>query len=115
MILGDSYAAPTAVMLINLVKNLNKSCTPDILWSAILGYWNININLYVIGLTDQFQRNRITEVLYDAICEEIKRELPDGQTGQKYAVGSGNEEIIVAGAETGHICSGLEYRFFMYR
>lgn len=36
---GDSYAAPTAVMLINLVKNLNKSCTPDILWAAILGFW----------------------------------------------------------------------------
>jgi hypothetical protein len=70
---GDSYAAPTAVMLVNLVKNLNKSCTPDILWSAILGQSPIERNdSNSIGVTDQFQRNRITELLYHAICDEIK-------------------------------------------
>lgn len=34
---GLYYTVPTAVLLINLVKLLNKSCTNDIIWNAILG------------------------------------------------------------------------------
>jgi hypothetical protein len=34
---GDCFSVPTAVMLVTLVKNLNRACTNDILWQAILG------------------------------------------------------------------------------
>ncbi|CAE7791007.1 cdc45, partial [Symbiodinium microadriaticum] len=100
---GTSYTVPTAVMLVNLVKKLNRSCTNDILWQAIL------------GATDQYHRCRISEGLYEAICNEIKRELPDDSSRGKYTVGEGVEEVAVPGAEAGHIQPGSEYRFYMCR
>jgi len=100
---GNTFAVSTAVMMINLVQQLNKACTPDILWQAIL------------GATDHFTRSRISEALYEELCAAINRELPDDNDRSKYTVGEGEDEIVVQGAEAGHIMSGLEYRFFMHR
>lgn len=77
-------------MLVNLVKNLNKSCSSDIIWNAILGiliYFILSLNLpfiflfftfykyiitIVIGATDQYLRHHISELLYVAICDELR-------------------------------------------
>jgi hypothetical protein len=45
----------------------------------------------------------------------LQSELPDDASRGKYTVGEGAEEVVVPGAEAGHILPGLEYRFFMYR
>lgn len=44
-----------------------------------------------------------------------QRELPDDSSRSAYTVTDGAEEVVVPGAETGHIQPGSEYRFFMCR
>mmetsp|Transcript_24549 Transcript_24549/g.45758 ORF Transcript_24549/g.45758 Transcript_24549/m.45758 type:complete len:534 (-) Transcript_24549:1114-2715(-) len=116
---GNSYSIPTSVMLVSLVKNLNRICSSDMLWQAIL------------GATDHYQKAHISENLYNAICGELKKQLPEGvgrgshslgvieesidvngTKKQQVAVGS---KVTIPGAETGHIHWTEEYRFYMYR
>ena len=97
----SSHASPTAVMLIPLVKSLNRPCTTDILWQAIL------------GVTDHYLRSNIFDDLYESICGAIKNELTDDT--HRFKVGEGDEEVLVPGAETGVVSAGLEYHFYLYR
>ncbi len=97
----SSHASPTAVMLIPLVKSLNRPCTSDILWQAIL------------GVTDHYLRWNISDDLYESICSAIKNELADDT--HRFKVGEGDEEILVPGAEAGVVSAGLEYHFYLYR
>ncbi|CAM9922638.1 unnamed protein product, partial [Ectocarpus fasciculatus] len=97
----SSHEAPSAVLLIPLVKKLNRPCTPDLFWQAI------------IGVTDHYLRSTISEELYDSICEAIKSELPDDT--RLFRVGEGTDEVVVPGAEAGVVAAGLDYPFFLYR
>ena len=100
--------APTALMLLRLVKVYNQAHVPlDLIWQAVL------------GVTDQHQRQRISEEAYDMHCRSLRAELVDhlaltAERG-KYVVGEGDMEVVVPGAQTGHIEEGPEFRFFLYR
>jgi hypothetical protein len=68
-------------MLIPLVQKLNRPCTPDLLWQAILGIFSVSfivLSLYEtcardnLGVTDHYLRSNITEDLYNSICSAIK-------------------------------------------
>lgn len=100
---GVSYSIPTSVQLVNLVKLLNKACTSDVLWMAIL------------GVTEQYQRSHISEELYESICQTIRSELPN-DSPSTWSVADGQGGLVqVASAETGNVFADTDYRFFMYR
>jgi hypothetical protein len=100
-----NYSSPTSFMILNLVWGHRKSL--DTIWQAIL------------GVTDQFHRYRISENIYKELCKIIKVQLQDhldnASNRIKYTVGDGDLQVVVPGAETGHIEEGPEFRFFMYR
>ena len=59
--LGATYAAPTAMMLMNLVWGRAGTNVPlDLVWQAIL------------GVTDQYQRAHISDEYYGEVCAHLR-------------------------------------------
>lgn len=128
-----TYAAPTACMLLYLVLGMSAHIPLDIMWQAIL------------GVTDQHIRGNLDEEAYAMCCADMKIQLSNhllsaaGRvkytvSGEVAAVAGGaavttegggavatadagrqHQDIVVPGAETGHIEEGAEYRFFLHR
>jgi len=105
---ASMFSAPTALMLLKLVTGKTGAHVPvDLIWQAIL------------GVTDQHQRQRISEEAYNFYCDNLRYQLADhlASTSErgKYVVGDGEQEVVVPGAETGNIEEGPDFRFFLYR
>jgi cell division control protein 45 len=101
-----TYAPPTALMMLKLVGGRSGShLALDLIWQAIL------------GVTDQHQRQRLSEVDYEEYCETLHLQLADHLSSEKgkFTVGDGDLEVVVPGAQTGHIEEGKDFRFFLYR
>lgn len=61
LMLGASYSAPTAMMLMNLVWGRAGSNVPlDLVWQAIL------------GVTDQYQRAHLSDEYYGEVCAHLR-------------------------------------------
>ena len=59
------YAAPTAMMMMNLVWGRSGANVPlDLVWQAIL------------GVTDQYQRAHITDEYYEELCHNLRVSPP---------------------------------------
>jgi hypothetical protein len=73
----------------------------------------------ILGVTDSYLRNHITEAQYDQYCHYLREELADhissASDRSKYLVSNGDTEALVHGSESGNIKDCLEYRFFLYR
>lgn len=54
---------------------------------------------------------------YEEYCEQLHLQLADHLSSEKgkYTVGEGELEVVVPGAQTGHIEEGRDFRFFLYR
>ncbi len=101
-----TLSAPTSLQMLKLVSGRTGShIALDLIWQAVL------------GVTDQHQRQRLPEDEYDAYCEQLHLALADHLSSEKgkYTVGEGEFEVVVPGAQMGHIESGKEFRFFLFR
>ncbi len=116
---GYMSDTPTAINLLRLVGGRTVGGPPtDTIWQAIL------------GMTDQYERRRLglnpvhgasNDDVYTEHCEELKMKLKNhflSERGQ-YKVSLNEEsssvEVLVPGAQTGHIDHARDYRFFLYR
>jgi hypothetical protein len=95
-------------MMMNLMAGRwGNDISLDIIWQAIL------------GVTDQYQRARITEEAYLEYCASLKlqlaQHLASASDRVRYTVGEGDEAVVARGAKTGHIEEGPEFRFMLYR
>jgi hypothetical protein len=111
------FAAPTSVMMLNLVGGKFGNHVPlDLLWQAVL------------GVTDQHQRGTMSQNEYVEFCEHLKLKLSDhllANRDHRYTVqnnGDPNNDgvasettIVVPGSMAGNIEEGKEYRFFLHR
>eukprot|EP01034_Spumella_vulgaris_P021655 gene21655-27696_t len=108
------FAAPTAVMLMQLVTGRSGSQLPlESVWQAIL------------GVTDQFQRGNIAENHYDMYHRELVDKLGNHLMATPEKVihggsgGSGGDQdvngVSAAASEHGNITDDPDYRFFLHR
>ena len=114
------YAAPTALMMMQLVCFRHASHVPlDLIWQAIL------------GVTDQHQRGTMPDKYYEEYCAYLKGQLADHLAAEShtdrvssYTVRDGSMdgegtsrevEVVVPSSKVGHIEEALEYRFFLHR
>ena len=104
------YAPPTAVMVYNLVNSRAGIATPlEHIWQAVL------------GVMDQYHKYRLSEENFQG-CREWLREILGDVSGinssspnSRYTVGEGDQEVVIPGAETGHIVHSRDYKLFLYR
>lgn len=109
------YYGSTAYLMLNLVLGRTGSHIQlDNLWQAIL------------GITDLYHRQHLSEEHYNYFCNAIRMQLGEhlehgGERG-RYMVTDANIgesgqalQVSVQGAQTGHITEGPEFRFFLYR
>ena len=102
--LHASYGKPSSWMLFELTSG--KSNFLDTIWQAIL------------GVTDQYERQRLDEDQYEEIFKDLHLQLANylsSRNERKYAVGDDDNKVVVPGAQTGHIEEAHDYRFFLYR
>ena len=98
------YGKPSSWMLLELASG--KSSFLDTIWQAIL------------GVTDQHERQRLDEDQYEEICDNLHLQLANylsSRNERRYTVGEEGKEVVVPGAQTGHIEEANDYRFFLYR
>ena len=100
-----SFCKPTSWLLLKLVSGQGNLL--DTIWQAIL------------GVTDQHERQRLDEEQYNDICNELHGQLAnylsDKKDRKSYKVQINGDDVVVPGAQTGHIEEGQDYRFFLYR
>ncbi len=101
-----SFTAPTALLMLKLVGGRTGSHVAlDLLWQAVL------------GVTDQYQRQRLSEADYESYCELLHLQLAEHLSSEhgRYTVGEGDLAVVVPGAHFGHIEEAPDFRFFLYR
>jgi hypothetical protein len=99
-----SYGKPSSWMLFELTSG--RSNFLDTIWQAIL------------GVTDQYERQRLDEDQYEEIFKDLHLQLANylsSRNERKYTVGDDENKVVVPGAQTGHIEDAHDYRFFLYR
>lgn len=105
------HAPPTAVMMYNLISSRGGSATPlEHIWQAVL------------GVMDQYHKYRLSEENFQGCREWLREILGDhvsasnsSSQNSRYTVGEGDQEVVIPGAETGHIVHSRDYKLFLYR
>lgn len=104
-----TFCGVTSYIMLELMRGTSGSHIQlDNIWQAIL------------GVTDQYQRQRIPEFRYNEMCADLKVRLSDhlaaSEAGAQYLVArEGEGELQVQGSKEGHIKETPEFRFFMYK
>lgn len=104
-----TYCGVTSYIMLELLRGTSGSHIQlDNIWQAVL------------GVTDQYQRQRIPEYRYNEMCDDLKMRLSDhlalSEAGAQYLIArEGEGDLQVQGSKVGHIKETPEFRFFMYR
>ena len=109
-------APPTALAMVEVASTSRQRFNQEFFWQAIL------------GITDQYLRGNLSEVMYTKACEEVNRKLATVATNEtdpnaaRFQVARGGEAegeeqqmVTVQGSEAGRVTESYEFRFFLYR